>query len=159
MVALFLVMSRGLWIYMLSSINVYVLDPCLLADGHIARSACLRRTFGSATGNAHACMPISFTPAAAPRVLSGSCLCLSHTGKVQRPCSTRETSIHQCHHRTQLVGSRGYIFDPNGQATEDWQSQSNRLMLSCRAMAAFVCRCVEHRYPLTSITMRSRLQA
>lgn len=95
---------------------MYSTHACSRMDTLPAVLACLRRTFGSATGNAHACMPISFTPAAAPRVLSCSCLCLSHTGgviltrtKVQRPCSTRETSIHQCHHRTQLVGSRGYL--------------------------------------------------
>lgn len=52
------------------------------------------------------------------------------------------------------IGWIARIFDTNGQATEDWQSQSNRLMLSCRAMAAFVCRCIEHHYILTSNPMR-----
>ena len=170
MATLFLVMGCCLWIYMLSSISMSTRPnacwrmntlPAVLA----CLLACLRRTFGSATGNARTHMhahqlhtrsscscPVLLTSLSFPHSRGHlnshqSATAVFHQGHVHPPVSPSDT-----------IGWITRILDTNGYATEDWQSQSDRLMLSRRAMAACIHRCIEHHYTLTPNPMRSRLQ-
>lgn len=151
---------------MLSSVNIYMLDPCLLADEHIACSACVGRSAPPQATHTHACPCPS---ASHPQQLLVSCPAYvsvfptqhsrGHLNSHQSATPVfHQGHVHPPRSPSDTIGWITRILDTNGYAAEDWQSQSSRLMLSRRAMAACIHRCIEHHYTLTSSTLRSRLQ-